>query len=184
MNKNKVDFFAYIKNRKNTVIILVLLILGLLLLVLPNGSLNKNNTQSDEERLSRYVDELENKIESLCSNVQGVSNVSVTVYIDSGFETIYAYNEQSKETSNGTNSEKKYVTIGSGNDESMVCVLEKMPNICGVAVVCNGGGNPVVANEIINLISSAFGVPKSKIYVTEGKNWTVYVLKLKIVNMI
>jgi stage III sporulation protein AG len=45
-----------------------------------------------------------------------------------------------------------------------------MPNICGVAVVCNGGGNPVVANEIINMISSAFGVPKSKIYVTEGKN--------------
>ena len=169
MNKNKIDFFTYIKNKKNTLIILILLVLGLLLLVLPNGSLNKINSQNDEERLSRYVDELENKIESLCSNVQGVSNVSVTVYLDSGFETVYAYNEQSKETSSGTNSEKKYVTIGSGNDESMVCVVEKMPNICGVAIVCKGGGNPLIANQLINLISSAYNVPKNKIYVAEGK---------------
>ena len=169
MNKNKIDFFTYIKNKKNTLIILILLVLGLLLLVLPNGSLNKINSQNDEERLSRYVDELENNIESLCSNVQGVSNVSVTVYLDSGFETVYAYNEQSKETSSGTNSEKKYVTIGSGNDESMVCVVEKMPNICGVAIVCKGGGNPLIANQLINLISSAYNVPKNKIYVAEGK---------------
>ena len=67
------------------------------------------------------------------------------------------------------NSEKKYVTIGSGNDESMVCIVEKMPSICGVAVVCKGGGNPVIANQLINLISSAYNVPKSKIYVAEGK---------------
>lgn len=169
MNKKKIDFFTYIKNKKNTLIILVLLILGLALLILPNGSLNKTNSQSDEERLLRYVEELENKIESLCSNVQGVSNVSVSVYLDSGFETVYAYNEQSKETSSGTNSEKKYVTIGSGNDESMVCVVEKMPNICGVAIVCKGGGNSIIANQLINLISSAYNVPKNKIYVAEGK---------------
>ena len=79
-------------------------------------------------------------------------------------------NEESKSTSNGVNSEKKYVTVGSGNDESMVCLFEKMPNICGIAVVCKGGGNALVANEIINLISSAYGVSKNKIYVAEGKN--------------
>ena len=169
MNKNKVDFFAYIKNRKNTLIIIVLLILGLLLLIFPGGSFSKNTSQSDEERLKKYVDELEKKIESLCSNVQGVSNVSVSVYLDSGFETVYAYNEQNKETSNGINSEKKYVTVGSGNDESMVCIVEKMPNICGIAIVCKGGGNPLVANQLINLISSAYNIPKNKIYVAEGK---------------
>ena len=105
----------------------------------------------------------------MCSNVNGVANVKVTVYFDSGFETIYAYNEESKSSSTGTNSEKKYVTIGSGNDESMVCVLERMPNICGVAIVCKGGGNPLVSNQLTNLISSAFGVPKNKIYIAEGK---------------
>lgn len=169
MNKKNIDFFEYIKNKKNTVIIIVLLVLGLLLIILPSGSKSKGASQSNEERLDRYVDDVESKIGSLCSKIQGVSNVSVTVYLDSGFETVYAYNEQSKATSNGMNSEKKYVTIGSGNDESMVCIVEKMPSICGVAVVCKGGGNPVIANQLINLISSAYNVPKSKIYVAEGK---------------
>ena len=169
MNKNNIDFFGYIKNKKNTLIIIVLLVLGLLLLVLPRSTKSIGVSKSDEERLKEYVDDLEGKIGSLCSKIQGVSNVSVTVYLDSGFETVYAYNEQNKATSNGINSEKKYVTIGSGNDESMVCIVEKMPSICGVAIVCKGGGNPIVANQLINLISSAYNVPKNKIYVAEGK---------------
>lgn len=164
----KADFLSYIKDRKSMALIIILLMLGLLLLILP-GNTNKAKISDDEERLAKYTENLENKISALCSKVKGVSDVSVTLYFDSGFETIYAYDEQSKTTSSGLNSEKKYVTIGSGNDESMVCVLEKMPNICGVAIVCRGGGNSLVANELINLISSAFGVPKNKIYVTEGK---------------
>lgn len=168
MNKNNVDLFSYMKRKKNTLLVIILLIIGLLLLVLPNAS-KKSSLPDNEERLQNYTDELENKIGSLCSKIQGVSNVTVTVHLDSGFETVYAYNEQSKETANGINSEKKYVTVGSGNDESMVCILERMPNICGVAIVCRGGGNPVIANQIINLISSAYNVPKNKIYVAEGK---------------
>lgn len=169
MNKKNIDFFGYIKDKKNTLIIIVLLALGVLLLILPGEIKNKDSSQTEEERLSNYIENLEGKIVSLCSKIQGVSNVSVTVYLDSGFETVYAYNEQSKATSNGINSEKKYITIGSGNDESMVCIVEKMPNICGVAIVCKGGGNPLIANQLINLISSAYNVPKNKIYVAEGK---------------
>ena len=170
MNRKNVDFISYMKSKKSTGIILVLLALGLLLLLLPNTSNNaKMISSNNEERLANYVETLENKIESLCSKIQGVSNVSVTVYLDSGFESVYAYNEQSKATSNGINSEKKYVTIGSGNGESMVCIVEKMPNISGVAIVCRGGGNPLIANQLINLISSAYNVPKNKVYVAEGK---------------
>ena len=169
MNKQNISFWGYIKNKKNILIIIILLALGLALLLLPGTSKNASNVYNNEERLSKYAQELENKIGTLCSKVQGVSNVSVTVYLDSGFETVYAYNEQNKATSNGINSEKKYVTIGSGNDESMVFVVEKMPNICGVAIVCKGGGNSLIANQLVNLISSAYNVPKNKIYVAEGK---------------
>ena len=163
MNKKNVDLLTYIKNNKNIAIVLVLAILGLLFLVLPSTSNNSKSLSSNEERLTQYIEGLENKIGSLCSKIIGVSNVSVTVYLESGFETVYAYNEQSKATSNGINSEKKYVIVGSGNDESMVCIVEKMPSIAGVAIVCKGGGNPVIANQLINLISSAYNVPKNKI---------------------
>lgn len=169
MDKKNIDFLSYLKSKKNKLIIIILLVLGLLLLVLPGASKKTSSLPNNEERLIKYAGELESKISDLCSKVQGVGNVSVTVYFDTGFETVYAYNEQNKATSNGINSEKKYVTIGSGDDESMVFVVEKMPNICGVAIVCKGGGNPMIANQLINLISSAYSVPKNKIYVAEGK---------------
>lgn len=165
---NKISILSYIKNQK-TLIIIILLAIGLILLILPTSASTKKNSDNSNSRLEEYSQSIEKKIADMCSNVSGVSNVKVTVYFDSGFETIYAYNEESKSSSTGTNSEKKYVTIGSGNDESMVCVLERMPNICGVAIVCKGGGNPLVSNQLTNLISSAFGVPKNKIYIAEGK---------------
>ena len=169
MSKKSIDFFTHVKSNKSIVVVAVLLILGLLLLTLPSASNYSKSESSNEERLKQYIDGLENKIGTLCSKINGVSNVSVTVYLESGFETVYAYNEQNKATSNGINSEKKYVTIGSGNDEAMVCIVEKMPIIAGVAIVCKGGGNPVIANQLINMISSAYNVPKNKIYVAEGK---------------
>lgn len=168
--KNKIGLIAYVKNQKMIIPIAILLVVGLFLLLLPDTGRSTTQTMTDQERLQKYAETLENKIADLCSKVRGATNVSVTVYFDTGFETVYAYNEESKTTSNGLNSEKKYVTVGSGNNESMVCVLEKMPNICGIAIVCRGGGNPLLSNELINLISSAYGVPKNKIYVTEGKN--------------
>ncbi len=166
----KADLFTYFKDKKIMTVVAVMALLGILLLVMPSNSNTNTDLSSNDDRMKAYAESLENKIAEFCSKISGASNVQVTVYFDSGFETVYAFNEESKTTSSGTNSEKKYVTIGSGSGESMVCVVEKMPNICGIAIVCRGGGNAIVANEIINLISSAYGVPKNKIYVAEGKN--------------
>ena len=159
------------KENKKIYIIIVLIVIGILLLIIPNSTSNSNQKSGDPDlRLEEYAHRVERKISELCESVKGVGNVKVTVYFDSGFETVYAYNEESKSTSNGYNSEKKYVTIGSGNGESMVCIVEKMPKIKGVAIVCRGGGNSYTAQQLISLISSAYGIPKNNIYVAEGKN--------------
>lgn len=168
-NKSKENVFSYIKKDKSIMVIVILVAIGLLLLIVPEKS-SQSVSKSDFDRVYEYELQVETKIKELCSKINGISEVNVSVYLDSGFETVYAYNEENKATSNGVNSEKKYVTIGSGDNEAMVCLYERMPNICGIAIVCKGGSNPIAANEIINLISSAFGVPKNKIYITEGKN--------------
>lgn len=171
MNEEKVNLISFMKKKGILPWLIILVLAGVLLLFFGGNGIKKSetSTKNDTERVEKYALSLESKIAELCSKVNGVGNVSVTVYLDSGFETIYAYNEESKTSSSGTNSEKKYVTLGSGNDESMVSVLEKAPNICGIAIVCNGGGNPETAEELIGLISSAYGVPKNKIYIAEAK---------------
>ena len=152
-------------------IIIIIAALGILLLLMPNSTTNRSSASDNRDlRLEEYAKRVEDKICELCNSVRGVSDVRVTIYFSSGFETVYAYNEESKTTSNGYNSEKKYVTIGSGTGESMVCVVEKMPQIKGVAIVCRGGGNSYTAQQLISLISSAYGIPTNNIYVAEGKN--------------
>lgn len=167
--KKSIGFLSYVKNQRSTILIIILMVLGILLLLLGNTTPSISKVSDDKERLEEYAVNLENKMASLCENVKGVSNVTVTVYFSSGFETVYAYNEESKTTSNGYNSEKKYVIIGSGNDESMVSIVELMPKICGVAIVCTGGGDPVISRSLSMLISAAYGVSMNQIYVAEAK---------------
>ena len=170
--EEKYGFVSHLGKRGIIIWILLFAILGALLLFLGGESTaGKGNGDSGEKaRLEEYSASLERKIAELCSRVRGVANVSVSVHLDSGFETVYAYDEESKSGTSGTNSEKKYVTVGSGNNESMVTIVERMPNICGIAIVCSGGGDPTVARELIGLVSSAYGVPANKIYIAEGKN--------------
>ena len=166
----QVSFLEYLKAKKSIILVGAFLIIGVVLMMLPIGGESGISYNDDDKRLSEYASSIESKIAGLCSQVRGISNVSVSVYFDHGFETEYAFDEEDRTTSSGTNSEKKYVIIGSGSDERMVVVRERMPNICGVAVVCKGGGDPLLSSEIINLISAAYGIPKHKIYVAEGKN--------------
>ena len=165
----RISFLSYIKSQRSTVLIIVLLILGVLLLLYESGSTSLPKSVNQNQRLEEYAHNLENKMASLCENVKGVSNVSVTVYFSSGFETVYACNEESKTTSSGNTSQKKYVTVGSGNDESMVSIVELMPKICGVAIVCQGGGDPVIARSLSMLLSAAYGISMNQIYVAEAK---------------
>ena len=106
-----------------------------------------------------YRESVEKKIDALCSRVNGVSDVSVAVSLESGFEYVYAQNEAKGD----------YVVIGSGSSESAVRVTEIPPRIAGVGIVCKGGGNPVIQRELIRLISAAYGINSSRIYITGAK---------------
>lgn len=146
------------KNKKSWLIILCAAI-GIVLLLIGSG----NNKSPNEEingdlPLSEYKREIEEKIAEICSRVKGVSNVSVAVSFESGFEYVYARED------NGD-----VVIVGSGSAKSAVKVKEKMPVIGGIGVVCKGGGDPIVQKKLLDLLSAAFGVSRSKIYIVEAK---------------
>ena len=85
-----------------------------------------------------------------------------TLYLG-GFEYVYA-----TDIKNGVSDSVQYIIIGSGNDEKLVYLTEKVPRISGIGVVCSGGGDISIQNELISLLSAAFDVPSNKIYVTGG----------------
>lgn len=109
-----------------------------------------------------YRTELETRMEAICARVMGVGEVEVVVTLEGGFSYVYATD---KKTTSGGES-LSYVTVGSGDKESLVYITEKAPAILGIGVVCTGGMDPTVRREVTALLSAAFGVGSNKIYVT------------------
>ena len=150
------------KLKKNSKIWIILIgaLAGVILLVAGGADKTESvQVDADERALAEYTEEIEKKIYELCSKVKGVSDVSVAVSFESGFEYVYAKNEEKGD----------FITIGSGSSKNAVKITEKPPTIGGIGIVCRGGGDPVIQSRLINLLSATFGVSSSKIYITEAE---------------
>ena len=114
-----------------------------------------------QEELEAYQAYIEDRVKSLCESVKGVENVTVAVTLSGGFEEIYAKEISAEKES--------YVILGSGSNASALYLSRKAPEITGIGVVCRGGGNDNVRQELLSLLSAAFKVPANRIYITESK---------------
>lgn len=111
-----------------------------------------------------YRAAMEDRICDICSRVSGAGQIYAVVNLAGGYEYVYATDK--KVTTSGETYE--YIMIGSGDEERVVYLTERVPEILGIGVVCHGGNDPKVRNEITALLSAAFGVGSHKIYVTGG----------------
>ena len=145
------------KNKKIWIIILFAAV-GIILLLVGGENTTQTEDKKSEQMLSEYSKEVEEKIKELCSKVKGVSEVSVAVSFESGFEYVYAREDDGD-----------LAMIGSGSSKSAVKIKEKMPVISGIGIVCRGGGDPTVQKKLLDLISAAFGISSNKIYIAEAK---------------
>ena len=109
-----------------------------------------------------YRAELESRVKALCARVAGVGEVEVMVTLSGEFEYVYA--TDTRTAAGGVTT--SYVTVGSGSGETLVYITQKPPEIVGVGVVCAGGMDPTVRQEVTALLSAALGVGSNKIYVT------------------
>jgi stage III sporulation protein AG len=151
---------------------LVGILLGVLLLFFGNraGQDTSDPTPNTPPEMSTpsaeaYRAELESRVKTLCSRVAGVGEVEVMITLAGGFEYVYA--TDTRTAAGGVTT--TYVTVGSGSSESLVYIAEKPPAIVGVGVVCVGGADPTVRQEITSLLSAALGIGSNKIYVTGRK---------------
>ena len=153
-------------------------IIGLGLLVigsldLPLGKSEQSSAQSvsDEQgELQAYRQALADEIAALCTEVQGVGRVQVVVTLSGGYEYVYARDLESKTGADTYTWEESYVIVGSGSAQSPLLLMKKQPDIAGVGIVCQGGGDPAVQNELTALVSAAFGIGTNKIHVSASQN--------------
>ena len=175
--RDVVGTVAHMKKNGSFKYLLIALCAGALLFLVGSFVLGdgEDDTKKDAEQTQNeligffeYKKLLEEEIEGLCMGVSGVRQVSVVVFFSDVGGSLYAQNSQSGGTTGNQKSE--YVIIGSGSNAHALYLGESLPKLSGIGVVCDTGGNLTKRNEILALLSAAYGIPMTRIYVSEAGN--------------
>lgn len=152
--------------------LLLILLAGILLLVVTfpdvrskpsadeseDGSASVMNENTD---LQKYADDLEKEIAGILSRVEGVGEVEVMITLKSGNRKIVEKDERSTRD-DAAEETSVYRQNADGSSEPYVNT-ELAPGIEGVAVIAEGGGSPVVRQEITEAVQALFDVEAHKI---------------------
>ena len=155
-------FLDFVKSKGRLWLLVGGAVLGLALLLISSGIGNTDKGESiseeqanDAAQMAAYQTALEEQLRSLCDAVTGVDKVEVMVTLSEGYRTVYATDENGKP-----------VSTGSGSAQHALAETVKPPAVAGVGVVCRGGNDPRVQKELVELISTALGIPTNRVSVT------------------
>ena len=142
--------------------IYILLSAGIGLLVF--GSLPEKKAPAAETSVyaaeTDYVAELENKLESALSSIEGAGSVSVTL-VPRNKGSLDVGRDGSGEGS------KTVVLSGQGGSQPLV-IAERYPEIEGAIVVAGGAGDDRVRAMLTEAVSAALGIGAHRVKVYKG----------------
>lgn len=153
-------------NKLRLILIVGGALLGVFLLLFGSGVFHTETEEmteetasaSSEDELLRYQSYLEERVKALCETVKGVGNVTAIVSLESGFEAIYATEEN--------DGNEQYVVLGSGASAQALFLTHTAPTVSGIGIVCTGGDNASVRQELTSLLSATFHISSNRIYIT------------------
>lgn len=113
------------------------------------GTAHSPRKQCRPDTAADYATQLESRLTALISRVEGAGKTAVMVTLESGSESIYA-------TDTDADGASTHVLLGSGRADGLVETVQT-PQVLGVAVVCEGGGNAAVQNRVTALVETLTG---------------------------
>lgn len=138
---------------------------------------------TEEEASASQAEEMEEKLERALAQVDGVGAVEVVLSLESTNQKVVEKDtpssRSSQENSGGEESgsassvstqESTVYQTDSDGSETPYVVRENYPEIRGVLVVAQGGGDPVVVQQIQEAVMALFRVEAHKIKVMKMKS--------------
>ena len=174
-----IELWEKIKESKKlmAVIIVMLCALTAIIYFLPDGSntRNKNETTVISNNRDNSLSK-EKKLEEVLSNMKGAGQVRVMITYQSSSEVVTASSTETQTSTVVEKSEnggvresetvvenKSPVTVGSGNGENALVVVEKEPEIKGVIVVAEGADNITVKLNLQKAVETVLQVSPSQV---------------------
>ncbi len=125
-----------------------------------------------------YREQLEKDIADMVTDITGSKRVSVIVTLENGVKYSYADTKEktaSDKTDNAVKSSdtelrEGYVTVKTKDGgEQALLITEQMPEIRGVAVVCEGGDLEPINEKIKNTLTAALNITSKRVYICGRK---------------
>lgn len=170
-----------IQRLKNPKILVILGLSGILLIFFSSLFSGEEQTKIDttvEITAEEYRLKLQEDIADTVKNITGSRKVNVIVTLDSGLRYTYADTieettsdkTESDSQSKGSELKSGYITVKSpeGGEEALL-LSTGMPEIRGVAIVCEGGDNEVLRGKIENAVTAALNITSKRVYIC-GRN--------------
>lgn len=156
--------------KHKTTLLVIIGLMGMSCILLSEITTDGNHTAetpplATEESENGYETQLEARLTEMLSRMDGVGTVSVMVTVKGSTEQIFA--EEVKESTGEHNSQTEHAPVitKQDGDESALISKTEYPDIHGVAILCTGGGNAVIREQICDAVSTILGIPVSHIYV-------------------
>ena len=171
------------KNAKIAVLIVVLAVALLMYINLMGANNNTTTTAASTQFNSLeyvssklYVENLENKLVSVLSKIQGAGNVSVLITLESGPELKIAtsVDERTNTTTSSSTSTTSVtvienpIIITQNGQSSPLVLMEIMPVIKGVVVVSEGAGNTKVKLQLLEAVQALLNISGNNIQIYAG----------------
>lgn len=138
----------------------------------------KVTTEAGEITAVEYEEKVEKELIEIVKEISGDKKPKVFLSLETGIRREYAgetQDEVSKRTdgeSSETSDDKQVKTItvkASDGSEKAITVIEYMPQIRGVAIVCDGADDEIVRQKIVSAVTSALNITSKRVSVTGGQ---------------
>ena len=161
MKSREQSLFAGLLQKQNrTQLAIILGVVAMLLILFSKTAANAGSSAAVSE--TAYREQLETQLTELIEQLDGAGKTVVMVTLESGEETIYAVDTQSGQMQN----QETHVLL---EDGSALEETTYLPAVCGVAVVCDGGGDVRVAARITELVRALLDLSANRICVEQRK---------------
>lgn len=164
-----------IKNNKKLSLIVIAGFTAIFLIFISELDFSKKEKTdieiSKEMSTVEYCVYLEEKVTEIIESIDGAGKTKVMITLSETTEYIYATNDKdtrkNSTTNDDTTSENDYVIIEKDNNDAGLLIKTIEPKVRGIAVVCEGGDNSTVQNQIYSAVSAVLNISSSRISISK-----------------
>lgn len=177
MQKAAIDKLkAYIRSEKGSRIIVLLGLAGLLCILLSGfiGSdekeekpLTSANTASEQQDTDAYVTLLEKRLAEMLMKTEGVGRCSVMITVSGSQSLSYAQDAEQYADEDSQEIKRQHVILDEESGDAPLVEYTENPEVIGVIIACEGGGNNVVREQIYHAAGAVLDISSDRICVTK-----------------